>query len=261
MRAMTARLWLMNSTEVEYSPRSRAIRSRTSASTVASRPVVGSSRISKCRVDRDRHGDGDPLLHPAGQLMGIAVHHLAGVGDLDAAEDGGRLAQGIGRAGALQAKDLGHLLADADRRIEGAPGILIDHRDGIGPELAQLGIAQREEVAAVDRNIAGGDLAVARQIAHGGERGGGFAAARFSHQPIGLAAPDAEAEAPQHPAIAPAHAIADVEIAEGERVGGGAGRREGRAHVSSAPWMPSASRLTPTTREAMATASNSTVHQ
>ena len=46
MRAMTARLWLMNSTEVEYSPRSRAIRSRTSASTVASRPVVGSSRIS-----------------------------------------------------------------------------------------------------------------------------------------------------------------------------------------------------------------------
>ena len=35
MRAMTARLWEMNRTEVEISTRGRAIRSRTSASTVA----------------------------------------------------------------------------------------------------------------------------------------------------------------------------------------------------------------------------------
>src|SRR4029077_8288366 len=121
--------------------------------------------------------------------------------------------------------------------------------------------AQGEEVAAVDGDAAGTDLAVARQVAHRGQRRRGFAAARFADQPIGLAAPDAEAEAAQHPAVASAHPIADVEIGEGERVGGGAGRREGRPHVSSAPWMPSASRLTPTTREAMATASNSTVHQ
>ena len=44
--AITARLWLMNSTDVANSVRSAATRSSTSASTVASSAVVGSSRIS-----------------------------------------------------------------------------------------------------------------------------------------------------------------------------------------------------------------------
>ena len=46
MRAITSRLWLMNSTLEWNSSRSAATRSSTSASTVASSPVVGSSRIS-----------------------------------------------------------------------------------------------------------------------------------------------------------------------------------------------------------------------
>ncbi len=45
--AITARLWLMNNTEVRNSERSAATRSSTSASTVASSAVVGSSRISR----------------------------------------------------------------------------------------------------------------------------------------------------------------------------------------------------------------------
>jgi hypothetical protein len=49
--AITARLWLMNSTEVWNSRRRAATRSSTSASTVASSAVVGSSRISS---DGDR---------------------------------------------------------------------------------------------------------------------------------------------------------------------------------------------------------------
>ncbi len=44
--AITARLWLMKSTEVSNSARSADTRSSTSASTVASSAVVGSSRIS-----------------------------------------------------------------------------------------------------------------------------------------------------------------------------------------------------------------------
>jgi len=44
--AITARLWLIKSTEVSNSWRSAATRSSTSASTVASSAVVGSSRIS-----------------------------------------------------------------------------------------------------------------------------------------------------------------------------------------------------------------------
>ena len=44
--AITPRLWLMNSSDVLNSERSPRIRSSTSASTVASSAVVGSSRIS-----------------------------------------------------------------------------------------------------------------------------------------------------------------------------------------------------------------------
>ncbi len=44
--AITARLWLINRTEVSNSARSADTRSSTSASTVASSAVVGSSRMS-----------------------------------------------------------------------------------------------------------------------------------------------------------------------------------------------------------------------
>jgi len=44
---MTSRLWLMNITLDLNSSRRAATRSSTSASTVASSPVVGSSRISR----------------------------------------------------------------------------------------------------------------------------------------------------------------------------------------------------------------------
>ena len=36
------------------------------------------------RVLRERHRDHDALLHPARELMRIALHHRAGVGDLHA---------------------------------------------------------------------------------------------------------------------------------------------------------------------------------
>ncbi len=47
MRSMIAMLWLMNRIEVRNSCFSAAIRSSTSASTVASSPVVGSSSTSR----------------------------------------------------------------------------------------------------------------------------------------------------------------------------------------------------------------------
>ncbi len=36
------------------------------------------------RVGGERHRDHDALLHAAGELMGVAAHDGAGVGDLDA---------------------------------------------------------------------------------------------------------------------------------------------------------------------------------
>ena len=59
----------MNSTAVWNSACSFVMRSSTSASTVASRPVVGSSRISSAGIDAERHRDHDALLHAARELM------------------------------------------------------------------------------------------------------------------------------------------------------------------------------------------------
>ena len=78
----TARLWLMKRTLVPNSWRSAAMRSSTSASTVASRPVVGSSRIEQRRVLRERHRDDDALLHAARELVRVAAHDPRRVGDL-----------------------------------------------------------------------------------------------------------------------------------------------------------------------------------
>ena len=38
------------------------------------------------RVGRECHGDDDPLLHPARQLVRVATHHAGRVRDLDAAQ-------------------------------------------------------------------------------------------------------------------------------------------------------------------------------
>ena len=73
--AITPRLWLMNSSEVPNSWRSALTRSSTSASTVASSAVVGSSRISSDGSDGQRHRDHGALEHAARQLVRIAVHH------------------------------------------------------------------------------------------------------------------------------------------------------------------------------------------
>ena len=39
------------------------------ACTVTSSAVVGSSAISTAGIERDRHGDHDPLPHAAGELV------------------------------------------------------------------------------------------------------------------------------------------------------------------------------------------------
>ena len=102
--AITARLWLMNSTDVSNSWRSAATRSSTSASTVASSAVVGSSRISSDGEAASAIAMTDPLRHPAGQLVRVAPHDPARVGDLHLAQHvlGGRHRRCLGFAGDLR---------------------------------------------------------------------------------------------------------------------------------------------------------------
>ena len=208
----------MNRIEVPTVRRAAArSRSSTSASTVASRPVVGSSRISSVGIVRQRHGDRHALLHAAGELVRIALHD-AGADRRSAPASAWRRArsQRLGCRYAAELEDLGHLPADAERRVQRAAGILIDHRDAVGAQPPQRARRRASATSRPSTEIApAAHAAVARQIAHDGQRGGRFAAAGFADQPVGLAAADAEAEVAQHLAVAPAHAVGDVEVVEG----------------------------------------------
>ena len=111
----------------------------------------------ECRVLRERHRDHDPLLHPARELVRIAAEHRVGIGDLHAGE---RFAGALARLASARSehrerlRDLG---SDPDRRVQGAPRVLVDHRDPARVELAQGTTVKRERVLSRDRDRAAGD--------------------------------------------------------------------------------------------------------
>ncbi len=249
----------MKRTLVWNSWRSTETSSSTSASTVASSPVVGSSRISSDGVLGERHRDHDALLHAARELVRVAPHDAVGVGDLHLAQ---HLPRPLVRLLGILAGDhehLGHLVADPDRRVQRPARVLVDHRDLRGAQLAHLRLAQVRQVLAGHLDRAARDAPVARQVAQHGVRRGRLAAARLAHQPVGLPLGDGEVDAAQDGSPDAAHAVGDLEVGElecgGRRDGGGVG------HRSKAEATPSAIRFTPMTSVAIARLGNRTGHQ
>ena len=118
------------------------------------------------RVGGERHGDDDTLGHTTGQFVRVAPHHLADIGDLYAGERLLGARRRLVLRCALDGEHLGDLAADANRRIEGGDRALIHHRDRAATELAHLLHAHRDQVAAFKADLAAGDPAVARQVAH-----------------------------------------------------------------------------------------------
>src|SRR5207237_8127995 len=89
-----------------------------------------------------------------------------------------------------------------------------------------------------------------------------FPPARPADEAVRLGAADGEREPAEHLPVATAHAVHDVEVAQLQRI-----RRVDRdrhlgrlTHRSSTCWSPSATRLTPTIRLAIASPGKSTVH-
>src|SRR5262249_42578348 len=78
-------------------------------------------------------------------------------------------------------------------------------------------------------------------------------------QAIALAGADRERDAAQHLPVDAAHAVGDIEVGDGQGVDG---FRHGLcAHSANALWIPSATRFTATTSDAIATAGPSDSHQ
>ena len=216
-------------------------------------------------LGRERHRDHDALLHAAGELVREPGHHGAGVGDLHPLERMAGQVVGCTRLLTPDLEHLGDLLADPERGIQRRAGVLVDHRDGLGAELPQLRLAQRERVAAVDAKAAGADAAVPRQVVDDRERRRRLAAPGLAHEAVRLAALHVQRHPTEHLPVVATDLVDDVEVLELERERGVLGDRGGellrRRHRSTTCCSPSAIRLTPMIRVAIASAGNRTVHQ
>ena len=218
------------------------------------------------RLRRERHRDHHPLEHPAGQLVGISVHHPRRIGDPDLVEHLLGAVERLRLRSAGELEHLGHLAPDLERGVQRPAGLLVDHRHRALAELAQLGCVHREHVAAVDLDLSAGDVPVPREVTDDPERDRRFAAARLSDEPERLAPSNPERDVAHHARSTSADAIGDLQVLDVERVclwtsvvpSDGVG---GRAHPSSAPCTESEIREIDTTSVATATASNSTSHQ
>ena len=131
------------------------------------------------RVRQQRHGDDHALLLAARDLVRIALHDPPGIGQAHGAEhlEGARIGVPL-RAALVEQRHLHQLPRDLHRRIERGHRLLIDHRDLRAAHLAQLLLAHRGHVAALEPDLAGHDAAVLAQVLHDRERHGRLAAAR-----------------------------------------------------------------------------------
>ncbi len=156
------------------------------------------------RVGGQRHADTHPLAHTTAELDGVAVQQALRVGQrhLFQGDDGlfpdlALREAAVGRADVLD--HCSQLLADGKHRVQGGGRVLEDHRDAAAPHLSQTLLTHLEDVLAFEKDLAAGDARRrGGQNAQDGLHSGGFAAARFAHQPHLLTGVDVEVHAIQH---------------------------------------------------------------
>ncbi len=214
----------------------------------------------------ERHGDHDPLQHPARELMGIGVQHPSRIRDLHHAEQFLGPGQGISPLCAGHLVHLGHLAPDSDRRVQRPPRLLVDHRDGPRPEFPQFVLVHGRRVLPVHRHRTGAEAPVAGEIARDGEGGRRLAAARLADEAERLLAADGERDVAQGQPVVAAHAICHVEVADLQRRrgrfdGGDQVGRGGKGHWTSTDSIASPMRLMAIMSDAMARAGKSVSHQ
>ena len=144
------------------------------------RGLVGDQDL---RVGRERHGDHGALPHAAGELEGVAVDQLVGIGYLDLAQQLDRGGSGRVPVHALvQAQRLDDLRADGVHRRQRTHRLLEDEADAPAADAQQFRAALGERhdvdlpVAVAQQHPAAGDGAVFVDNAQ--KRAGGDALAR-----------------------------------------------------------------------------------
>ena len=216
-------------------------------------------------VRGERDGDDDALLHPARQLVRVALGDRLWIGDLDAMERVERIRLRHLLALAEHGERFDDLRPDLGRRIERGARVLVDHRGVVDPELANLVVAHLGDVVARHEDPSARDDTIAWQVAHGGVCRGRLPTARFADEAVRLTRPHLERDTAQHRSWDPAHDVGEREVLDLERGDGCRDVRRGCGyfgrHSFRTDWSESATRLTATTVLAMARAGKSVDHQ
>ena len=136
--------------------------------------LVGDQQL---RIAGQGHGNHDPLLHTAGELMGIFPDAPLRVRDADGVEQlqdpGGHrpvVTIGVGR------HRLGDLAPHRQNRVEGGLGLLKDHAHAPAPHPAHGALRYFQQRGVVKPDAASGNAARGGQQAHQGQGRHGLAA-------------------------------------------------------------------------------------
>ncbi len=158
------------------------------------------------------------------------------------------------------ARHFGELLADDDRRVEGAQRALIDDADLRAPQRPELPVRQAEQLDAVETHAAVRDAAVLRQVADGAHGERGLAGAGLAHEPEALVLVDGERDVADRVQDAELGGVVDAEALDLEDGAGGGGHQFLPPPGSMTCRSPSDMRLVAMTRTAMVMAGKRRTH-
>src|SRR5690606_893792 len=156
--------------------------------------LVGTQQF---RLVGQRHGNHHPLALAAGQFVGKGAQTPGRVGDADQLQQ----LQGAGAGGLpvqplVQEQHLADLPLDIVQRVQRRHRLLKDHRDAVAAHLAQLFLAQGQQVLPlIEDPTAGVTCLGVGQQTQDGVGSHGFAGAALTDQGQGLAGPDVETDA------------------------------------------------------------------
>jgi len=139
--------------------------------------------------ERDHHA----LAHPAAELVRVGKCTALGVANPDVAQQLKRPRSCLAPAQAeVHAQRLGDLVANPEDGVQGAEWVLIDHPHVVRAQVAQLLRLHPEHIAAVELDLARGDVSGPRDEAYDRPAGEGLAGPGLADQTDDLARPDAQ---------------------------------------------------------------------
>ena len=145
-------------------------------------------------IEHQRHGDHDALALAAGELVRERGVDPLRLRQLHAVQDGDDLGLACcGVEAGVGVQNLVDLLAAGHDGIERRHRFLEDHRHARAAQLAQPGLVGRQDVLALEQDLARGRLQRLGQQAHDGEGDHRLARAGFAHEADDLTGIDGEA--------------------------------------------------------------------